>query len=76
MNTQDDFQVLRDERTKLVNRVADLETENARLREVMGDANRYVANLGWLLPDEIYDRPDIKAHLNLASNFLRQTKAV
>jgi hypothetical protein len=32
MNDKDDFQILRDERTKLVNRVADLETENIRLR--------------------------------------------
>jgi hypothetical protein len=33
MNDKDDFQILRDERTKLVNRIADLETENAQLRE-------------------------------------------
>jgi len=33
MNDKDNFQILRDERTKLVNEIADLETENARLRE-------------------------------------------
>jgi len=33
MKPQDDFQILRDERTKLVNEIADLQIENAQLRE-------------------------------------------
>ncbi len=33
MNDKDNFQILRDERTKLVNENADLQTEIARLRE-------------------------------------------
>ncbi len=33
MNDKDNFQILRDERTKLVNQIADLQTENAQLRE-------------------------------------------
>ncbi len=32
MNTQDDFQILRQERTRLVNKIADLQTENNKLR--------------------------------------------
>ena len=35
MNNKDNFQILRDERTKLVNEIADLQTENAELREAM-----------------------------------------
>ncbi len=38
MNNKDNFQILRDERTKLVNRVADLETENAKLHRAASDA--------------------------------------
>ncbi len=76
MNEKDDFQIIRDERKALVNRVADLETENARLREAMSDALRYVSDLGLRLPSEIFHRRDVKAHLELAKNFLRQTKAV
>ncbi len=33
MNDKDNFQILRNERTKLVNEIADLQTENAQLRE-------------------------------------------
>lgn len=43
MNTQDDFQILREERTKLVNEIADLQTENRQLREAKGDFCHHVS---------------------------------
>lgn len=38
MSDKDNFQILRDERTKLVNQIADLQTENVQLREAVNTA--------------------------------------
>ncbi len=72
MNTQDDFQIFRDERTKLVNEIADLKTENAKLREAMSDAERQLFEMSRTLPEEIFHNRYTHAHFDLARNFLRQ----
>lgn len=52
MNDKDNFHVLRDERTKLVNRIADLETENIRLREAVIAEREACAEIALkLIPD-------------------------
>lgn len=48
MNDKDDFQILRDERAKLVNENADRQTENIELREAV-ELNKRIGRLEYAI---------------------------